>query len=320
MANNYLFTMPTTQKTLSNYLFGEVSDQERLGFQHKSLQPVVTPVFEQMLDQYGLGQKLAAAKTAGQHEVMFDIGCGEGLYLHDLAALLEQRDYVSGADLNGLDLNPTVLEIAEEFKLVSKPPRPYLNFYLHDLLQPFESNTSLNWQSKTRDFALIYAIFVIEHLPNPRQHVLDLYERLEPGGFMYLLDCIYKEGEDGWIAPHRITVPLFEVITKMMLRISDGIQVGVEQGNWLREAGANVLEQKSYCLEASSKNEHTLATMRNYLHLSLNASASLVAKGMYSQEQAENIQATLFKELSLSSVGQLTVWSTLVQKPETSPI
>ena len=320
MANSFLFAMPTTQKTLSNYLFGEVSDQERLSLQHKSCQPIVTPIFEQMLDQYGLGQKLATAKTANKKAVIFDVGCSEGMYLHDLAALIEHRGYVVGADLNGMDINPAVLETAEEFKLVSKPPRPYFNFYLHDLMQPLENNTGLAWQGKTHDFALIYATFVMEHLSEPRKHVLELYERLEPGGFMYLLDYIYKEGEDGWIAPHPIMSPLFAISTNIVLKNSGGVQTAVEQGNWLREAGATVLEHKSYQLEASSKNEITLATLRNYLHIAMNVANGLVAKGLYTPAQADNVRSTLFRELSLNNVGQLTVWSTLVQKPETSSI
>jgi SAM-dependent methyltransferase len=309
--------------TFTEYVFGAVNDRERLVLQHQIFDAIVTNAFERVLDEYGLAQYILAQTTSKKEAtaqlapkaLILDVGCGEGLFLHDLATVLEQHALLEQSDLSGLDYDERAITTAEAFRLVAKPPRPYLNFYLHDVTHPFENSQALHSEGKESGYALIYATFVLEHLAQPKQQVLALYERLAPGGVMFLLDYVYTEGADGWLVPHPAMLPIIYIANRAVFANSQGAHAALEQAGWLREAGAQQVETTSHILEASGKDELSLMVLRNYLHICLNLCANLVARGVKSQAELDELRSTLYRELSSSSRGQLTAIATFARKP-----
>jgi hypothetical protein len=89
-----------------------------------------------ILDEYGLAHKLELAKQQGVKLRILQVNCAEGLYLHELARLLEERNLLEGAELYGITEDPTQISTADVYSKMANPPRPYLNFYQHNLHQP----------------------------------------------------------------------------------------------------------------------------------------------------------------------------------------
>src|SRR5438105_4389333 len=98
--------MSKHQDDYRDYLFTSPSEGERLTIQHEHFKPSVLAAFNRLLDQYGLAERLTQAKATKTKLRLLNFGCGEGLYLHDLAQVLEARGLLEGAELNGLDINP----------------------------------------------------------------------------------------------------------------------------------------------------------------------------------------------------------------------
>src|SRR5262245_9547811 len=119
-----------------DYDFAQVEDGKRTCMEHQLYQASYCQVMEHLRHHYVLAALLKTAQTSTNKVRNLDFGCGEGLYLHDVAALLEERGLLQPAELYGIDLNEVSIATAEAFSRVSTPPRPYLNFYLHNGLRP----------------------------------------------------------------------------------------------------------------------------------------------------------------------------------------
>src|SRR5947209_3036698 len=131
--------MTMTKTEYREYVLGMVDDRQRQERLHRHQKAGFKGVIEQLLDEYELAGQLVAAKTGQRAKLkILEVGCGEGLYLHDLAEVLEGRDLAHSATLYGLDINQAMIETAIEYTRLSKPARPYLHFYTHDLSQPLK--------------------------------------------------------------------------------------------------------------------------------------------------------------------------------------
>src|SRR5262249_34657223 len=136
--------MSMTKTEYRDYIMGMADDRQRMERTHRHLKAEFVRVVEQVLEEYELAEQLKAAKSGECTRLkILDVGCGEGLYLHDVAEVLEGRDLLSAATFYGTDINQAMIETAVEYARLSKPPRPYLNFYVHDIRQPFETQPGL---------------------------------------------------------------------------------------------------------------------------------------------------------------------------------
>src|SRR5438105_631099 len=84
---------------------GESAERDRLALQHEIYKPRVRQVFEKVLDEYGLAERLKAPKIEPERVRILDIGCGEGWFLFDLATRLAERGLLDGCDLVGIDVD-----------------------------------------------------------------------------------------------------------------------------------------------------------------------------------------------------------------------
>lgn len=89
---------------------------------------------------------MAAETQALQSKKTLDFGCGEGLFLHELA-----KRGVTFDNLLGIDLREDALAAATDLL-------PQYRFEKADLLQ---------WEQPDRSFDLVIASQVLEHLPHP---------------------------------------------------------------------------------------------------------------------------------------------------------
>ena len=109
----------------SDYIFGESIDAERLELVHIINAANFRKQTERVLYDYGLYERLKLAKEQQAKPIqVMEIGCAEGLFLHDLAAQLESLDLLAAAELNGLDIDANAIATAEAYAKQSQPPRP----------------------------------------------------------------------------------------------------------------------------------------------------------------------------------------------------
>ncbi len=306
--------MATTVNSFRNYIFVEADDNNRLILQHEILKPNFEHILAKVLDEYGLAEKLHKAKTTGEKVRILDFGCAEGLYLHDVAAVLEERGLLEAADLNGIDINPGAIATADEFSKISKPARPGLNFYVHDGKQPLESCLGLQ-KNGAAQFDFIYAMVVMEHFSEARQHVERLYGSLKPGGVIYLRDYVLDEGPEGWLVPHPALIPFSKVFTGHLRSINPGVNVTIDQAGWLREIGAELIHTELDIIPIGGETKRGMDMLRNSIMITRNAGPMLIAKGVMTQAAFDALMATLFKEINRDSIGQASHIDTLARKP-----
>jgi 2-polyprenyl-3-methyl-5-hydroxy-6-metoxy-1,4-benzoquinol methylase len=292
-----------------------VSDIKRLESVHQLYQPVFLKVVRKVLNTYGLGENLKQAKATGQKVHILDVGCAEGLYLHDVAQVLEEQQLLEAADLLGIDIDPNAIAVAEEYSRLSRPPRPYLHFYVHDATQPFEDAMAFKAFGHTR-FDFIYCIYTLELLPNARQQLERLYNALNPGGTIYLHSQAIKKGPEGWLSPH----PSLEIFDQWMFdniaSINPGLDVSYQAADWLSEMGAIQLSSRPVTLHFGGDTDQGRKFLRHAILFIRNSLApAMIEKGVLTQNQFDNLWATFSKELGPHLQGQTTLVNTFARKP-----
>lgn len=303
------------------YIFEASHDRERLVLQHEINKPSVSRIMERVLDEYGLAERLQTAKTNGTKLRVLDVGCGEGLFLHDLAELLETRGLLDAATLIGIDIDMAAIDTAHEFRVLTKPPRPYLNFYVHDVTRPLEECPELrSVEDGQTQFDFIFAIFVTEHLPEARQQVEKLYHALKPGGIIYLRDFLLDEGENGWTSVHPAITPLNRAYCNYLLNLNKGTIVAREQANWLKEVGASQVQALPDLLLVRGDTEFGRKQLRNVVMITRNSGPQLISRGAMTQAEFEQLMNLLFQELGPHSRGQVTHIDTLARKEQFSVV
>lgn len=322
---------PVTPKEYQNYVFAQSNDRERLMLQYQVFKPSFIAAIEKVLDEYGLAQRLQqvtatttdakgdAGSISNANKVrLMDVGCGEGLFLSEVAALLEARGLLAAADLNGVDLDSGAIATAREFSRVSKPPRPYLNFYVHDATRPFAAQLNLAMGNKL-EFDFIMALALVEHLPDARPQVERLYDSLRPGGVIYLRDVVVagadKDAEDGWLAPHPAMTPIYRHFFAYMQSKNPDVEVAKAQAGWLRERGAEMVQTTTLPFIAGGDSQTGMLMLRNWFMGLRNSSPALVKQGLISQAEVYQTIQTLFRELNASAKGRSVLVDTFARKP-----
>jgi SAM-dependent methyltransferase len=298
-----------------DYIFGETYDGQRLELLHLIEKPNLLKNFERILDDYGLAKRLQAAKAQGHKVRILEIGCGEGLALHDLAALLEEHHLLSAADLNGIDINEHAISIAETFAKTAQPPRPYLNFYVHDATQPFDSSLMLRLEGKTGDFDFIFVLGTLEFLPQAANQLQKFYQLLLPGGLLYFHDLITNKGSQGWLSAHPGIEPFSEILIGSISGINQGVDVATATAGWLHDLGAEKVESFTWKRISGGPTEIGRQEMRVIILLIRNTAPQLIKSGLITQAYYEQVMETIYRELSPHHQGQITTIDTLARKP-----
>ncbi len=298
-----------------NYIFTQVNDRDRLLIQHDINKPHFLTVLQRVLDEFGLAEQLQIAKARREKIRILDFGCGEGMFLHDVAEVLEGRGLLEAAELNGIDNDQTAIATADDCSKLSRPPRPYLNFYMHDATRPLEECAALlkNGQAK---FDFIFAILVIEHLPQARQHVEKMYNALNPGGILYLCDFVSQEGgEIGWVLPHPAMTEIGRILNTIWNSKNGGSIVALEQSKWLQEIVGAVVEMSAHETILGGDTKPGMDALRNFLMGVRNASTFLISRGIITQGQLDEMLTILYRELNRTSQGRTYHTDTLAHKP-----
>jgi 2-polyprenyl-3-methyl-5-hydroxy-6-metoxy-1,4-benzoquinol methylase len=328
------YYQPATQ-TYQEYVLSEADDRDRLMIQHDIYKPAIVNIFQRVLLEYGLLDKLQEAKALKMAGVVnypkvriLDFGCGEGLYLYDLAALLEAYDLIDVVELIGVDMDGTAISTAIEFCKISEPPRPYIRFVNRDLLQPFQGEVmAANTNTTTTTYDFIFAILVVEHLAEARHQVQRIYQHLlKPDGVIFLRDTIVqlapfgtkaedKDKIEGWTLPHPAMYPIYQQMTGFLRSKNPGIEIATSSAEWFRELGAaEVTAQRNYVVAGGSTAEG-MAMLRNMVMGIRNGAPFLISRGLLSQEQYDETMRELFADLSDYSQGYTIPIDTLAHKP-----
>jgi hypothetical protein len=71
-------------------MFRDASQSERFAMAFMGYRGTFLEAINRVLDEYGLAQKLEAAKQQDQKLRILQVNCAEGLFLHELARILEE--------------------------------------------------------------------------------------------------------------------------------------------------------------------------------------------------------------------------------------
>lgn len=295
-----------------NFAFAEVDDGKRMFLEHALFKANFSKIIERILDEYGLQASLQEAQAKGDTVRILDFGCGEGLYLHDVAAILEVRNLLSAAEFNGLDNHEGHIAIAEEFSKNSSPPRPYFHFYLYNGLHTLEECPGLV-RNGVAEFDFIFANEVIEFLPRAQTVVERLYSALKPGGTIYLRSVALEQSERAWRAWHPSDVQLFGEAIK--INANPGITVAFAKTEWLREAGASQVQELADVRVVGGQTEEGLNMLRNSIMILRNLKPLLVATGKMTAAQFDALFNDLYWNANPNLKGQHVYVDTLARKP-----
>lgn len=300
--------------SLQDYIFGATYEGERLEITHKIDQLNFVDALTQVLDAYGLASRLEQAKANGNKLQMLDIGCGEGLFMHDLAQMLEERDLLKAAEISGIDIDATAITTAEAYARASSPARPYLQFYLHDATKPFDSNLALRAEGKTQ-FDFIYIGRTLDYLPNAENLVKRFYQTLKPGGIYYQHSVITLEGADGWLPVHPALRPFLQTYMSLVKSIHNGQDVAADASHWLDASGVSNIQVRLDRQPVGGLTQRGMLGLRNMVMTVRNISPKLLEQGLITRKEYDDLMQTLYRELGPHLQGQWVFADTLAYKP-----
>jgi len=338
------------------YVFSDgMSERDRLVLQHKIFQPCFQNALNRVFghESEGLLKDWFHQGAITAPLFMLDMGCGEGLYLHDLADTLLGRglsladksssssdeDGVapsrSDAQLIGLDIDSAAVATAAAFGMEAVPSKSYLNFLVHDATQALETCQMFQYLGVPKveapanipfgfryQFDFIYAFLVLEHLPQAREHLARWYEALRPGGVIFLFDATLGEGPEGWYSTQPAILTFFRLFCGYIKRVNPeygteptSLGMTTHTAEWLRELGAEQVETFREIVPFGGPTVQGQQMLRNTWMTIQNSLPRLLATGRLSEAQGQEINETLRRELSPDLAGHTTWIGTLARKP-----
>jgi SAM-dependent methyltransferase len=340
MSSSYYYE--PIKQTYQEYLLSDISDRERLIVQHDISKTVVMTMFERVLAEYGLLQKLEQAKihkdnseigaTDFQKIRILDIGCGEGMFLYDIAALLEARGLSEVVELVGVDIDPTAISIANDLDQESNPTKAQLSFIQRDITQPFQNEqaaTPVTTEAEntvspdTFDniaYDFIFAFAVVEHLAEAQRHIQRIYQHLlKAGGVIYLRSTVFQprdeDAQDGWVVAHPAIYPFYKQFFGFIQSKNPGIAVAKAEAVWLQELGAEKVLVERTKVSSGGATLEGIAMLHNLIMAMRSSAPMLISRGMMTQEKYDTAMQTLLEELDINAEGYNTVLETLAYKP-----
>jgi hypothetical protein len=309
-----------TNQQFRESLISNTNQSERIALSFNGHRTIFYETIQRILDEYGLAQKLEEAKQQGQKLRILQVNCAEGLYLHELARILEERDLLEGAELYGITKDPTQISTADIYSKVAKPPRPYLNFYQHNLHQPLSECLGLHEGLKASgsvQFDLLFgANETLAFLKEAKTVLTQLYlDNVKAGGLICFTEFIFKEGPEGWIAPHPALVELTRIGSSIVQSYNLGVEVALEMMAWLRELGSEQLTESKTKVETGGQAEQGKTFLRSMLLAHKILGSSYVKAGLIEQAHYDELMRVLYQELTPQHLGQITFNIVIARKP-----
>lgn len=306
--------MVLTKTEYRDYIFSKVDDRERQAVQHRVFRPNFIELLNRLLDKFNLADRIDALNKSGRKFKILDFGCGEGLFLHDVAEILEARNLQDKVEFFGIDVDESAIATAVEYSKISQPPRPYLHYYVHDARNPL----SMAWElflDRRHQFDFIFSIQVLEHIPEAQTRLTELYNHLAPAGILYLRDFILDNSPQGWQMPHPAMNIFAQGYSAVLATLNNGVQVATASPTWLKELGAQILETNLIQFPTGGITRTGRDNLRNLIMVATNSGPTLVAKGALTQVEFDRLMDTLFRELTPDCLGQLSYYDTLISRP-----
>jgi SAM-dependent methyltransferase len=301
------------KSSTQHYLYTNINEEQRNLLQHNVLRPSLQKMMVEMLENYGLREQLEQTLKTSSQLLILEAGSGSGSFLRDFADLLDEQGLLASANLNGVDLNLNYVTSAEQQNQL-KPAWANLRYYQHDITLPLERSYSLKLEKKL-EFACICATVLIQYLPNARQHVLNLYHYLKPGGVLYLCDLYMSyDGEHSAIAPNAVMEEFGRIGTRVVRNLNEGKIVAEETASWLREAGAEKVQAVLDMAQTSKGDQRSLEILRYYIALVRSVTPALLNQGLIDQATHDKFLSSVF-QVERFSFAQLPFIHTLAQKP-----
>lgn len=298
---------------IHQYLYSVVDEEQRNILQHNVLKPTILKLLAEMLENYGLRQKLEAALQTGSQVSIMEAGSGSGSFLHDFADFLNEHKLLKAANLNGVELKEDYVISAEQ-KNRLKPAWANLNYYQHDITSPLEYNYGLKLEKKLK-FDCICATVLLQYFPDARQHLLNLYSYLKPGGVLYVCDSYMSyDGEYPWIASSPLLEEAGRLATGLVRNLNGGKIIAAETATWLREAGAEQVQTVVDLIQPKGDDQRTLDILRYYIAVMRNVSPILLGAGLIDQAKHDQFIAAVF-QIDRNSFCQQPFIHTIARKP-----
>ena len=312
---------PDATSTLTQYrsyiLEEGTTEGERLALQHGLFKPNCVKIFNQIMDEYGLAERINHQQ--GEPVRILDVGCGEGLYLHDVTEVLDSRHLLdlNRVQLIGLDKNAETIATAQDFTRASQPPRPYLEFFTQDLTAPFTSNLGLAAIVRniehTPPFDFIFAFMVFEHIHDAERHIGRLYDLLKPGGVLYLRDLDTTPPRDSNISP--ALMRFMRMLYTLLMSNNNGQIVAYKSSQWLTALGAEQVLVDKHVNYTGGTSREGMLMLKDFVYMARTVAPVLVRLGLLSKTEHEELLQALFYELSPDSQGEVTFVNTVARKP-----
>jgi SAM-dependent methyltransferase len=174
---------------LKHYVIrGGVEGRERLRLLARVMRPTTTALFERL--------------GVGEGQACLDVGCGGGDVTLELARRVGARGWVVGIDLDGTKVRLARAEAAELGV-------GNVEFRAADLRDHFGSS----------EFDVLYARFLLTHLPDPAGALETFYRRVRPGGLVIVEDI---DASGCFVYPHSRSVWRFRELYCMAVRRREG--------------------------------------------------------------------------------------------------
>jgi hypothetical protein len=225
---------------------------------------------------------------------------------------------LEAARLYGIDGDRVMVTTADDFARVSKPPRPYLQFYYHDLKLPLERcpGLTVGTYGQSVQFDFIFGLNSLIYTPHSQQVLSRLYrQNLKPGGVMYLRDYVHTEGPDGWQAPHPALQPILASCFYLLEGYNPGIVAAEATGQWLEQLGAEHVQSNPDVIPWGGPNQRGKDMMRDIILLAYTSGPSFIESGLMTQQQYNELMRVVYRELTLDYVGQVIHIDNLARKP-----
>jgi hypothetical protein len=324
--NNPASSSEITPQQYREDLFNNAEHSERIFLAYKAVQPIFAEAINRILDGYNLATRLQEAIQKGHKLRVLELNCAEGLFLHELARILEERSLLAGVELFGISGEVSQINTAEGYSRLSTPPRPYLNFYLHDIHQPLEDCLGLHEDLKASAPATFDLIFgangTLETTKDAKEIVERLYrDNLKADGFMLFNELILAEsGPDGWEAPHPAIGELLRVGLIPLASYNPGVgEVALAVKEWLVSLGIVEpadLQQYKVKMPHGGYSEQGRNLLRSTILLLGITGPQFVSIGLLSQARFEELWATIRREIAPQHEGYTHYVITIGHKPK----
>lgn len=297
------------------YSTGSAGEISSLFF--KGLKRSYTEDLETILTEYKLAERLTEAKEQGRKLRILHLECGEGLQLHCLAEVLEKRGLLEAAELFGVASSKEVISTAEEFSKISNPPRPYLQFYWHDLQTPLAETPVLQDATRRVRFDFIFGGVLATHSTNIERIYSQIFaDNLNSGGLIYFAAFITQEENPLKIQdPHPALAPATKATLKIFGNNNPGVEVSNKLAEWLSEWGAKHIKVVQHRLDTGGTSEEGKAMLRLAVINIVKFGQQFIKMGLITQAQYDELIRVVYNELTPQMSGYNTIIVTLGAKP-----